>query len=202
MQSLDSWMRYVPAAVNDAYRSFEWVLSNGSQWNADVNKLIVSGMSAGANLAAVVCHKAKKAGLSNKIKLQVLNCPSLDNPTHQSQYASYEKYATGYFQTRDFITFTQNTYADPETFSDPEFAPMLNTDLRDLPPAVIIMAEFDVFHDEDQRYSARLRDAGGKVWSRCFPGQIHCLVGLKPEAPEMKEITKLVHSAMSKTLKK
>ncbi|HTF21369.1 MAG TPA: alpha/beta hydrolase fold domain-containing protein, partial [Chryseolinea sp.] len=61
-----------PAAVNDAYRSFEWLLSHGSAWDADINKLVISGISAGANLSAVVCQKAKKTGLANKIKLQVL----------------------------------------------------------------------------------------------------------------------------------
>lgn len=191
-----------PAAVMDAYRSFEWVLKEGMTWGADIDKLIVSGMSAGANLSAVLCQKARAAGLADKIKLQVLNCPSLDNKANQSRYPSYEKYATGYFQTRQFIDFAQNAYADASAFSDPSFAPMLTSDLRHLPPAVMIIAEFDIFHDEDELYARRLSDAGVKVWSKCFPGQIHCLVGLGPDAPEIKSITTLVQSAMADSFEK
>jgi acetyl esterase len=189
-----------PAAVNDAYHAFEWILDNGATWGADMNKLVISGMSAGANLTAVVCQKAKNAGLANRIKLQVLNCAPLDNKDHQSRYPSYQKYATGYFQTREFIDFAQLTYADAGSFSNPEFAPMLTSDLHKLPPAVIVTVEFDLFHDEDQVYANRLRKAGVKVWTKCFAGQIHCLVGLRSDAPEFKELNEVVRAAMSKTL--
>lgn len=191
-----------PAAVNDAYRSFEWLLKDGKSWGADVNKLVISGMSAGANLTAVVCQKAKKAGLADRIKLQVLNCPSLDNLAHQGNYPSYEKYATGYFQTRDFIVFAQNTYGDEKAFSNPEFAPMLTSDLRNLPPAAMIITEFDLFHDEDQLYARRLNEFGVKVWTKCFPGQIHCLVGLRHNAPEMSELTAFTKAAMAESFQK
>lgn len=190
-----------PAAVDDAYRALKWVLSDGMHYG-DVSRLVVSGMSAGANLTAVICQKAKLDGIADKISLQVLNCPSLDNREHQSKYPSYSRYATGYFQTRAFIDFAQDAYADSGSFNNPEFAPMITQDLRGLPPTVMISVEFDLFHDEDELYARRLLDAGVKVWSKCFGGQIHCLVGLPSDAPEISEVLTLTRAAMTEVFQK
>ena len=43
-------------------------LRHAEQFGGDTNKIIVWGLSAGANLAAVVCQKAKKDGIEKKIK--------------------------------------------------------------------------------------------------------------------------------------
>jgi acetyl esterase len=186
-----------PAPVNDAYKAFEWLLTHGKMYGGDIDKLVVAGMSAGANLAAVVSHKARDNGLASKIKLQILNCPSVDNINHQSKYPSYEKYATGYFQTKEFIIFAQRTYCDEEYFSNPEFAPILAKDFHGLPPVVMFATEFDVLKDEEMAYVAKLRDAGVKVWHHCFAGQIHCLVGLPPESKEFETLNDIIRAAMA-----
>lgn len=185
-----------PSAVNDAYNAFKWLLDNGSRYGGDIDKLAVAGMSAGGNLAAVVCHKAKNKGLASKIKLQILNCPSVDNIHHQDRYPSYIKYASQYFQTREFIIFAQITYCDEQEFNNPDFAPILAKDFHGLPPTVMFTTEFDILRDEDMAYVKRLREAGVKIWHHCFSGQIHCLVGLPPEADEFKTLNNLINQAM------
>ncbi|RYZ49230.1 MAG: steryl acetyl hydrolase [Sphingobacteriales bacterium] len=52
-----------PAAVDDAYAAFKWVLRNGQRYGGDTSRMMVLGLSAGGNLAAVVCQKAKKDSL-------------------------------------------------------------------------------------------------------------------------------------------
>ncbi len=185
-----------PTAVNDAYHSFKWLISNGEKYGGNVNNFVIAGLSAGANLATVVCQKAKRNGLASKIKLQILNCPSVDNPVHQSKYPSYDKYGSKYFQTKEFILFAQKTYCDEENFSNPEFAPILAKDFNGLPPVVMITAEFDILRDEEMAYVEKLREAGVKVWHHCFAGQIHCLVGLPPDAGEFKVLNSIILSAM------
>jgi acetyl esterase len=99
------------------------------------------------------------------------------------------------------LDFAQQVYASTEDFSNPKFAPMLTDDLRGLPPAVLIITEFDIFHDENKRYGQRLRDAGVTVYEKCYPGHIHFLVGLPPDAPEIQDGFNLVHKAMNESFK-
>ena len=186
-----------PAAVNDAYNTFKWVANYGHRYGGDTSRIMVLGLSAGGNLAAVVCQKAKKEGLANRIKLQVLNCPSTDNPQNFASYPSYQQYATGYFQTKAFCQYSIHAYAPEADSRDPEVAPIQSQSVSGLPPALIITAEFDPLRDEGHAYAERLRKAGVPVRYNCFPGQIHCLVGLPPEADEYKELDRLLLDAMN-----
>lgn len=187
-----------PSAVSDAYSTFKWVLANGGHYGGDTSRLIVFGLSAGGNLAAVVCQKAKREGIADRIRLQVLNCPSLDNPLNGSNYPSYEHYGTGYFLTKAFCQYYINAYAPGVDFNNTEIAPVREKDLSGLPPALIITAEFDPLRDEATLYADRLRRAGIPVVHKCFAGQIHCLLGLPPDAQELKDADSLVLEVMSK----
>jgi acetyl esterase len=191
-----------PAAVNDAYHAFEWIAQHGQEYGGDTSKIVLLGLSAGGNLAAVVSQKAKKEGIAHKIKLQVLNCPSTDNPRNSATYPSYTRYASGYFLTSAFCRYYIQAYAPDIDRNHPEVAPIQSKDVSGLPPAVIITAEFDVLHDEGARYAERLKKAGVRLWYKCFPGQIHCLLGLPPDAAELKEADALVMQAMKQVLTK
>lgn len=188
-----------PAAMNDAYNAFKWIVRHGHAYG-DTSRIVVLGLSAGGNLAAVVCQKAKLEGLANKIKLQVLNCPSTDNPRNSANHPSYQRYASGYFLTKAFCQYSIQAYAPDIDVHHAEVAPVQRRDVAGLPPALIITAEFDPLRDEGYAYAVRLKKAGVSVWYTCFPGQIHCLIGLPPEADELKEVDKLVITAMRRVL--
>lgn len=190
-----------PAAVNDSYNAFKWVTQHGQEYGGDTGRIVLFGASAGANLAAVVCQKAKKESLVSKIRLQVLECPPTDNPKNHTNYPSYQQYASGYFLSKDFCLYSISVYAPDEDLHNPEVAPIQNKDLSGLPPAVVIAAEFDPLRDEDFAYAERLKQAGVKVRYKCFAGQIHCLLGLPPEAKELTELDGLITAAMSEALK-
>jgi acetyl esterase len=150
----------------------------------------------------VVTHRAKKEGIVSKIKLQVLNGLPIDcRPQNMETSVSYQENAKGYFQTKAACYFAIETYA-PGEFNNPEVSPILNLDLKGLAPAVIINAEFDPLRDDGIMYAAKLRKSGVKVWDKCFPGQIHCLIGLPPNAAEQREFEALVKKAMNESLRK
>ncbi len=185
-----------PAAVNDSYNAFKWIAEYGAAFGGDTSRIALMGLSAGANLVAVVTQKAKKEGLAKKIKIQVLNgLPADLSPQNIETSISYQQNATGFFQTKAGSYFAIENYA-PGQFNNAEVSPILTDDLTGLPPAVIINAEFDPLRDDGILYAAKLRKAGVKVWDKCFAGQIHLLLGLPPDAAEIKEYETMVKNAM------
>lgn len=191
-----------PAAVNDSYNAFLWVAKNGKRIGGDTSKIVLLGNSAGANLVAVISQKAKKAGIINKIKLQVLNgLPSDCRPSNMETSVSYQENAVGFFQSKTACYFAVELYA-PNQYNNPEVSPILTADLSGLPAAVIINAEFDPLRDDGILYAAKLRKAGVKVWDKCFAGQIHCLIGLPDEAAELREYQSIVKAAMQESFNK
>jgi len=160
------------------------------------------GNSAGANLVAVIAQKANKESIAGKIKLQVMNGLPIDlRPQNMENSVSYQENVIGYFQTKALCYFAVETYA-PNQSDHPEVSPILEKDLSGLPSAVIVNAEFDPLRDDGALYAARLRKAGVKVWDKCFAGQIHCLIGLPPDAEEIKEYAALVKTAMKECFSK
>lgn len=188
-----------PAAVNDSYNAFKWIAEHGSEFGGDTSRIALLGNSAGANLVAVVCQKAKKDGLSKKIKLQILNgLPADCRPQNMETSVSYQENAKGYWQTKTACYFAIELYA-PGQYKNPEVSPILTEDLRGLPPAVIINAEFDPLRNDGILYAAKLRKNGVKVWEKCFAGQIHLLFGLPPDAEERKVYETIVKESMNES---
>ncbi|NEM96575.1 alpha/beta hydrolase [Pontibacter burrus] len=191
-----------PAAVNDSYNAFKWIVQHGSKWGGDTSRIALLGNSAGANLVAVIAQKAKKEGISHKIKVHIMNGLPIDlRPKNMESSVSYQQNARGYFQTKDDCYFAAETYA-PGQYNNPEVSPILTKNLKGLPPAVIINAEFDPLRDDGILYAAKLRKAGVKVWDKCFAGQIHCLIGLQPGTPAMQDYENLIKTAMHEAFSK
>jgi acetyl esterase len=186
-----------PAAVNDAYNALKWIMKHAQEYGGDTTKIILLGESSGANLVAVMCQKAHREGIANKIKLQILICPWLDNAYNCATHPSYQQYATGYYLTKEVMFFTQGLYTDKNNFNNPEVSPLLTKDLIGLPPALLITVEFDILRDEGELYVEKMRKAGVKVEFKCFPGQIHILKGLPPESAEIKDLNNLILNAIN-----
>ncbi|HET7085698.1 MAG TPA: alpha/beta hydrolase [Rhizomicrobium sp.] len=159
-----------PGAALDAYAATRWASDNAELLNIDPARIAVGGDSAGGNLAAVVSQMA----LDSKefaIALQLLIYPMTDQ---SRDYPSYQRNASGYMLTTAALHwFMDNYIPDPEDRKDPLASPMLRPSLENLPPALIISAEFDPLVDENEAYARRLKEAGVACDYVCFPGMIH-----------------------------
>lgn len=55
-----------PAAVEDARCALRWVVQNAKQYNVDVDRIVVTGQSAGGHLAAITGMLPESAGLDRR----------------------------------------------------------------------------------------------------------------------------------------
>jgi len=60
--------------------------------------------------------------------------------------------------------------ADPR---DPRASPLWASELANLPPTLIVAAEFDTLRDEAEAYASKLRAARVSEAYTCWPGMIH-----------------------------
>jgi acetyl esterase len=148
-----------PIPVEDCYWATKWVTETGIERYADLSRVAVGGDSAGGNLTAGVCLMARDRG-GPAISFQLLICPVTN---HSFDTESYRKYADGYLLTLKDMEWFWNLYLrDQKDGQNPYASPLLG-DLRSLPPALIMTAEFDPLRDEGEAYAERLRQAGVSV---------------------------------------
>ncbi len=160
-----------PAAVEDCYAATLWASTSAATFNGDSRRIAVGGDSAGGNLAGVVALLARDLGVPPLV-YQLLVYPVTDH--YQSDKPSYRENAEGYLLTADAMRWFWDHYlSDESAAKHPHASPLQAKDLGNLPPALVITAEFDPLRDEGELYAARLRDSGVAVTSTRYNGMIH-----------------------------
>jgi acetyl esterase len=161
-----------PAALLDAYAALQWAIAHASELGCDPDRVLVGGDSAGGTLGAAAAWLARK----NRDPLpagQVL----LYAPTDASSLdtSSYRAFGGGTFglPTRDMEWFYEQYLPQRSDRLNPLASPLLARNLRGLPPALIVTAEFDVLRDEGESYAGRLQEAGVPVVLLRCGGMIH-----------------------------
>ena len=159
-----------PAAIDDCDAATQWVAEHAAELNGDPARIAVGGDSAGGNLAAVVALRCRDRG-TPYLLFQLLVYPATDM---RCDTVSHRDNADGYLLTHDAIVWFKNHYLrSAADMSNPEASPLLASSLDDLPPALMITAEFDPLRDEGEAYAARLQEAGVPVVLRRYDGMIH-----------------------------
>lgn len=159
-----------PAAVEDAWAATCWAVNNAEQLGGDADRVAVCGDSAGGNLAAIVCLKAREAG-DPQLAFQLLIYPGIDM---SCSLPSHDAFATGYRLTRDLITwFYQAYFTTDDDVTHWQASPINAHSLAGLPPAFILSAGYDPLQDENKSYAYKLEAAGVKVVHSHYPDMIH-----------------------------
>jgi acetyl esterase/lipase len=145
-----------PAAVDDGWAAVQWIADHAAELGGIPGQLVVSGWSAGAGIATVICQLARDAA-GPTIVGQALLTPVADSDQTRG---SYVENADGYVLTASLMGWFFDQYADPDVRDDPRIAPLRAADLSGLPPAIIVTAEFDPLRDGGVAYAETLAAAG------------------------------------------
>jgi acetyl esterase len=134
--------------------------------------LIIAGDSAGGNIAAACTLRARDRG-GPELALQLLVCPVVD---HDMTTTSYRERGSGpdlFITAKDMEWFWNLYLPDPPARSVPDASPLRAEDVSNLPPAIVITAEYDPLRDEGIAYAQRLEAAGVSVTHRHHDDMFH-----------------------------
>ncbi|MBB3346377.1 alpha/beta hydrolase [Sphingomonas sp. BK069] len=166
-----------PAAPDDAEAAARWVASAPEALGRGVTSLVLSGDSAGGNLAIIVAAALRDRLAAVPVIVQAPIYPATDA---SRPYASFDAFADGYLLTREgMIWFNEHYAGDPH---HPRFSPLLG-DVAGLPRAVIVTAGLDPIRDQGRAYAAALAQAGIPVTFREAQGNIHGFITLRRAIP-------------------
>ena len=158
-----------PIPFDDCYATLLWVLDHVDELRIDVNKIGVAGDSAGATLASAVALKARDNAIKLAFQALIYPCNGRDFTT-----ASYQEHATGYGLSTQAMKWFWDQYLQGEQHdSNPYAVPMVAKSFVNLPPAIIITAEYDPLLSDGEKYAELLHSAGVPVVYKQFDGMIH-----------------------------
>ncbi|WP_223827607.1 alpha/beta hydrolase [Hymenobacter armeniacus] len=186
-----------PAAHDDAFAAYQYVLKNAASMKGDPNKVAVVGESAGGNLACNVSIMArdKKVALP---KYQVLVYPIAGSDTNTPSYqANTETAPLNKGGMEWFFKNYQRTQAD---LKDPRIN-LVAANLKGLEPTTIIAADYDPLTSEGKTLSDKLSAAGVKTNYKKYDGTTHEFFGMAAVVPEAKDAQNVAVSDLKSALK-
>lgn len=188
-----------PAATEDCYAATEWAADHTDELHADPKRIAVGGDSAGGNLSAVVTMMARDRGGPNLI-FQLLIYPATD---FRGETPSHKENANAPILDTETMRWFSNHYLNSEEDKlNPVASPILASDFSNLPPALVITAEYDPLRDEGEAYAEKLKAAGVPATVRRYDGLVHGFfsfgVGVDKVQQAMVETAATLREAFSK----
>jgi acetyl esterase/lipase len=180
-----------PAALDDLWAAWGWMLNNASILGFNPSRIAVGGESAGGGLAASLVQRLKDAGGIQPIA-QWLFAPMIDDRTAADESLdAIEHWVWGNRANR--VGWT--SYLAGATGAGalaPYAAAARREDLSGLPPAFIAVGDIELFLAENTDYAHRLEQAGVSVQLEVVTGAPH---GFENWARNTKPARKLMMKA-------
>jgi acetyl esterase len=183
-----------PAALEDAYFGYRWLLDNAERIGGDATYRAIVGESSGGTMAASLTLLLRDMG-GPMPTYQIMAYPATDL---YDRWPSYEERGIGYALDRDFMHWYLDNYL-PSTYDpeDPYLFPIKATDLTNLPPALVMTAEFDPLRDEGIAYAEKLTNAGVKVEHVHAADQMHGFLMMDKAIPSAGKLIDRLASALA-----
>ena len=157
-----------PAAFDDCAAAVKWAFENAKTLGIDNSRMAVGGDSAGGNLAAAVALAEVVP-----LKFQMLIYPAVDM---SMESPSINENANAPILTKSVMAWFVNHYMNSDSDrTNINASPMLASDeqLKKMPPAIVITAQFDPLRDEGEAYGKRLVENGVSTTITRYNGAFH-----------------------------
>ncbi|CAM3007637.1 alpha/beta hydrolase [Prescottella defluvii] len=180
-----------PAAVDDAVAALRWVARGGEGLP---RRIVVTGDSAGGNLAAV-CANLAAADDDLDVAGQVLIYPVVDVDLTR---ASYREHSGIFLGAREMQWFLDHYCPDRADRISPLVAPIRAQDLSTTAPAVVIVGGHDPLLDEGVEYAERLSVGGVAVELLRYPTLPHGFLQFTAVSPIASEAAQAIAAAVAR----
>jgi acetyl esterase/lipase len=170
-----------PAQLDDVRAGLSWTVEHAAELGVDPDRIVVTGPSAGASLAAALALSLRDEGGPHLLG-QLLMSPMLDD---RNDSASAWQMDEVEFWDRSRSGFGwRSLLGDRQGGTDvpPYAAPARATDLSGLPPAFLDVGSAECLRDEVVDYANRIWQAGGRAELHVWPGGLHAFDREIPEA--------------------
>ena len=189
-----------PVPLEDCYAAAKALYTGRLVLPVAPDRITIIGDSAGGNLAAAVCLKARDTG-DFAPKKQILIYPAVNNCyTKKSPYKSVQENGQDYLLTavkmEDYLKLYESSTEDRQ---NPYFAPILAKDLSHMPETLILTAEFDPLRDEGEEYGKRLKEANNYVEIHRIPDALHGYFALGIRFLHVQESFEIMNCFLNKS---
>lgn len=159
-----------PAALQDAKSTCAYIIQHAKELRIDPNKIVLSGYSSGANLAAILTNQYRNhKEISIFHQFLISGAYDYTNSLHDYDiYAQEDKLLDPNSAELSF-----NLYCHNVRRQDPACSPYFEKDLSKLPPTTIMVGEYDGGRSQSEGYAKRLIEAGNDVDKIVLLGQTH-----------------------------
>ena len=187
-----------PAALEDAYAAYEWLLA----WYPS-GKIYLAGDSAGGGLALALVHYLKDHGRPLPAGL-ILMSPWTDlTASGESYVTNYEKDPL-FGRTEDSMLFNMDYVGDSDP-KNPYISPLFG-DFEGFPPILIQVGSYEMLLSDSLLVARKALAAGVRVRCTVYEGMFHVFQMARGAIPESKkawyEIWELLETGRAKTDKK
>lgn len=192
-----------PVAHEEGYAAAQWIAKNGESHALDTSRIAIAGDSVGGLMATAIAMMVKERG-GPKFLFQLLFYPVTDA---NFETDSYKEFAQGYYLDRKaMIWFWDNYVPNKEQRANPLASPLQATieQLKNLPPALIIVHEADVLRDEGEAYGRKLFQAGVPTALIRLDGIIHdsAMLNAITNAPAVRLAIAAANHSLKQAFKK
>lgn len=169
-----------PIPLEDCYDAARRMIEDSQS----PKKVILCGESAGGNLATAVALMALQTK-EFTVSGQLLLYPALTNDLVKKDYdSSLDQILITYEKSQ---YFWEMYLSSPEEGNHPFASPLKSKHLANLPPCLIITAEYDALKHEAAAYKDALQKAGVPVQYKNYPGVLHCFLDIPLAEAVQKE---------------
>jgi len=190
-----------PAALDDAMAALRWLAGPDAPAQIDPDRIVLTGVSAGAGLAAALALYARDHGGPRPAGL-LLQAPMLD---HRSASASAIQMAGHGSWDRAANEVAWAAYlggADGAGRVSAYASPALADDLAGLPPTFIDVGSAETFRDECVAFADAIWRAGGDAELHVWPGGTHAFDLMAPWLPLSREARRVRRAWLRRLLRR
>lgn len=182
-----------PEGLEDCYLALKWATENSKELNIDLNNVTVSGDSAGGNYSAVLSFMARERK-EFKINRQILLYPATDLTQMIGAGIGKQEAAFGQAMIELYLK-------DKSKVNDVNVSPMLNTDFKNLPEALLVVGDLDFLKESTLEYAKKLQFGGNKVSFSLYKNTRHAFIdntGYCKQAEDLiDEVTEFINSKIT-----